>query len=321
LNTRFCRSFAILVLAPVTLSTLYADVTTRFKIETTMNPALQALAPGAMKEEGLAAPQETAFRLKGGKGFSSSMGITSIVDLTTKETTVLDVATMRYAKMTSEQFADEAARAMPEMPAGARAAIAAMKSSVSSARLTGRTAAIQGVEAEEREIIVTVEGPPIPNAPAGPSIRMVMTLWTAKASEATRVPAIRELKEYSLDSFATMNPLANIDKMLKQFPGLAGAIEPLMNEMHSRTPMLRMHVDLFMPAMVTILQRMAPGGNAPGAGLDDGTPLVQVNYELVELSTAPVPDSVFQIPEGYQEASPSELIQALLPKSKTPVQQ
>jgi hypothetical protein len=321
MNTRFCRSFAILVLAPVTISTLYADVTTRFKTETTMNPALQALAAGAMKEAGLAAPQETAFRLKGGKGFSSSMGITSIVDLTTKEMTVLDAATMRYAKMTSEQFVDEAARAMPQMPAGASAAIAAMKTSVSSTRLTGRTAVIQGVEVEEREMVVTVEGPPIPNAPAGPAIRMVMQLWTAKASEVTRVPAIRELTGYYLDSFATMNPIANIDKMLKQFPGLAGAIEPLMKEMHSRTPMLRMHIDLFMPAMIAIIQRMAAGGNSPGASLDESAPLVQVNYELVELSTAPVPDSVFQIPEGYREASPSELIRALLPKSKAPVQQ
>jgi hypothetical protein len=321
MNTRFCRSFAILVLAPVTISTLYADVTTRFKTETTMNPAVRALAPSAMKEEGLAAPQETAFRLKGGKGFSSSMGITSIVDLTTKDMTVLDGATMRYAKMTSEQFIDEAAQAMPQMPAGASAAIAAMKTSVSSPGLTGRTAVIQGVEAEEREVVVTVEGPPIPNAPEGPLIRMVMQLWTAKASEVTRVPAIRELSGYYLYSFATMNPIANIEKMMKQFPGLAGALEPLIREMHSGTPMLRMHVDLFMPSMIAMLQRMSPGGNGLGAGLDDRAPLVQVNHELVELSTAPVPESVFQIPEGYQESSPSELIRALLPKSKAPVQQ
>ncbi len=86
--------FAILLLASVTL---HADVTARYNTEMTMNPALQALAKGA----DLPAPQETALRLKGGKGFSSSMGITSIVDLTTKEITVLDAATMRYAKMPS----------------------------------------------------------------------------------------------------------------------------------------------------------------------------------------------------------------------------
>ena len=114
MNNRFYRSFAILVLASATLSTLHADVTTRYKTEMTMNPALQALAKGA----DLPAPQETSFRLKGGKGFSSSMGITSIVDLSTKEITVLDAATMGYAKMPSEQFVDQAARAMPEYRPG-----------------------------------------------------------------------------------------------------------------------------------------------------------------------------------------------------------
>jgi hypothetical protein len=318
MNPRLYRSFAILVLASAALSTLRADVTTRYETRMMMNPAIAALAAGAMKAADLGAPQETSLRLKGGKGFASSMGFTSIVDLSTKEITVLDAATTRYAKMTSEQFVDEAARAVPEVPASARAAIAAMKSSVSSTKLTGRTAVIQGVEAEEREIVVTVEDPAIPNAPAGPSIRMVMQLWNAKAGEITRVPAIRELNGYSLNSYATMNPIANIDRMMKQFPGFAGAFEPLMKEMHSGTTILRMHIDLFMPAMIAMLQRMPA---APGAGLDDKAPIVQVNYELVELSSAPVPDSVFQIPEGYQEAAPSELMQALLAKAKASAQQ
>jgi hypothetical protein len=241
------------------------------------------------------------------------MGFTSIVDLSTKEITVLDAATTRYAKMTSEQFADEAARAIPEMPASARAAIAAMKTSVLPAMLTGRTATIQGVEAEEREIVLTVDGPAIPNAPSGPAIRMVMQLWNAKAGEITRVPAIRELNGYALNSYATMNPIANIDRMMKQFPGLSGAIEPLMKEMHSGTSILRMHIELFMPALVAMLQH--------GAGLDASAPIVRVNYELVELSSAPVLDSVFQIPQAYQETSPSELMQALLRKGKAAAQQ
>lgn len=321
MDTRFYRSFAILVLASITLSLLRADVTTRYKTEITMNPALSALVAGAMKGADLAAPQETALRLKGGKGFSSSMGFVSIIDFPSKEITVLDAAGMRYAKMPLEQFVDEAARAMPELPATASAALAATKTSVSPARLTGRTAVIQDVEAEEREIVVSMEGPAIPNAPpADLSMRMVIELWTAKSSEVLRVPAIRELTGYSLYSYATMNPAASMDKMMKQLPGFASALGPLMKEMQNGTIMLRMHLDMFMPAMAAMLQRMAAGGNAAGAGPDDGAPFVEVNQELVELSTAPVPDSVFQIPEGYQQASPSELVQALLAKSKGALQ-
>jgi hypothetical protein len=320
MDTRFYRSFAILVLASISPSLLQADVTTRYKTEITMNFALSALAAGAMKGADLAAPQETALRLKGGKGFSSSMGFVSIIDFPSKEITVLDAAGMRYAKMTLDEFVAETARAMPEIPATASAALAATKTSVSPAKLTGRTAVIQDVEAEEREIVISMEGPAIPDAPAGLAMRLVMQLWTAKPSELLRVPAIRELKGYSLYSYATMNPAASIEKMMKQLPGFVSAFGPLMKEMQDGTTMLRMHVDMFMPGMAAMLQRMGAGGNAAGAGLEDGAPFVQVNQELVELSTAPVPDSVFQIPEGYQQASASELVQALLAKSKGALQ-
>ncbi|HTC33228.1 MAG TPA: hypothetical protein VK724_07645 [Bryobacteraceae bacterium] len=314
------RSFAILVLVLPTLSTLRADVTTRYKTEITLNPALSAMAAGAMKGTDLTAPQETALRLKNGKAFSSSSGFSSILDFPTKALIVLDPATMRYAKMTSEQFFDQAALTIPEMPATSRAAMASMKTSVSAARLTGRTALIQGVEAEEREIIISISGPDVPGAPAAVSMRMVMGLWTAKASEVLRVPAIRELAGYSLYAYATTNPLASIDKMMKQIPGFGSAFEPLMKEMQSGTPMLRLHIDIFMPAIAALLKSI-PAGNAPGAALDDTAPFLQLNQELMELSSASVPDSVFQIPEGYHEASPSELVQALLAKTKAPSQQ
>jgi len=315
MHTRSHRWFAILVLASAIVSTLHADVTTRYKTEVTINPALSAIAAGARKGADLAAPQETGLRLKNGKGFSSSLGISSIIDFPNKELTVLDPATQRYAKMTSEQFFDEASRAIPEMPASARDAMAAMKTSVSASRLTGRTATIQGVEAEEREIVISIEGPDVPGAPAALSMRMVMQLWNAKASEVLRVPAIRELTGYSLYAFATTNPVANIEKMMKQLPGFGSAFEPMMKEMQTGTPMLRMHMDMFMPGMAAMLKRMT------GAGLEDSAPFLQLNQELVELSTAPVPDSVFQIPEGYREAPPSELVQALLAKTKAASQQ
>ncbi len=315
------RSFAILVLALSTLSTVSADVTTRYKTEITINPAISAMVAGAMKGANLGDPQETALRLKNGKGFSSSSGFSSILDFPTKELIVLDPVGMRYAKMSSAQFVDEAAKAIPEMPAAARDAMSGMKTSVSPSRLTGRTATIQGVEAEEHEIVVSVSGPDIPSAPASVSIRIVMQLWNAKGSEVLRVPAIRELTGYSLYTFATTNPIASMEKMAKQIPGFGDIFQPIMEEMKTGTPILRMHMDMFMPAMAAMLKRMTAGGNAPGAAPDDNAPFLQLNQELVELSTAPVPDSVFQIPEGYQEASPSELVQALLAKTKAASQQ
>ena len=218
------RAFASALLVPLTLSVVYADVTVRYKMEVKMNPALPAgMAAGAMK----ALPQESVLRLKDGKGWSSAaLGYDSIVDFTTKEITLLDAAGKRYAKLTYDQFTEEMAAAMPEMPAQARGPMASMKTDVSPAKATGRTAIIQGVDAEEREMAVSVEGPAMPNVPPGPTVRMLMRFWTAKPSEVMRVPAIRELTGYSLWSYATMNPAAAMGKMMKRFPG-SDAFEPL----------------------------------------------------------------------------------------------
>ena len=300
------RTFASIFPLALTLSVAHADVTLRYKMEIKTNSALPAQIARVM-------PQETVLRLKGGKGFSSSMGFNSIIDFTTREITLLDTAGKRYAKMPYDQYGEEVARAMPEMPAAARAAMPSMKTDVSPARVTGRTAVIQGVEAEEREISVSVEGPAMPNMPPGPEVKLVIRLWSAKPGEVMRVPAIRELTGYSLWSYATMNPTAFMGKMMKQLPGLGSAFAPLLEEMQKGTAVLRVHMDMFMPGMAAMLKQM------PAA--DPDAPFMQMNQEVVELSTAPVPDSVFQIPEGYQEAAASELIKGLLAKSQAAAKQ
>jgi hypothetical protein len=311
-----CRFRALASIFPLalTLSVAHADVTIRYKMEIKTNSALPAQMARVM-------PQETVLRLKGGKGFSTSMGFNSIIDFTTKEITLLDTAGKRYAKLPYDQYGEEMSRAMPEMPAEARAAMPSMKTDVSPARVTGRTAVIQGVEAEEREIAVSVEGPAMPNMPSGPMVKLVIHLWSAKPGEVMRVPAIRELTGYSLWSYATMNPTAFMDKMMKQLPGLGGAFVPLMEEMQKGATVLRVHMDMFMPAMAAMLQRMPAGGNASGASSDPNEPFVQMNQEVAEISAAPVPDGVFQIPEGYQEAPASDLIKGLIAKSQAAAKQ
>jgi hypothetical protein len=319
-----CRFHLIasLFLIPLTLPVLHADVTLRYKMGFTMNPALSAQTAGAMKGMDSVLSQGSVVRLKGGKGFYTSMASDSIVDFTTQETTLLDPAGKRFAKLKSDQFAEETARAMPEMPAmpaAAGAAMASMKTEVSPAKLTGRTAVIQGVETEEREIVISIDGPTLPNMPPGPMIRMVMQLWSATPGEILRVPAIRELTGYSRWSYATMNPMDGIEKMMKHMPGVSGVVEPLMKEMQKGI-MLRMHMDMFMPAMAALLKQM-PAGNPFGASFDPPAPFMQMSLEAAELSSDPVPDSVFEIPEGYRAAPASDLVQAMFAKSRAAVKQ
>lgn len=301
------RLFPILLVLPV----LHADVTLRYKTEIKMNPTLPAAMTAAMGGADSVIPQDRVLRLKDGKGFSTAAGYNSITDFTTQEITILDNATSRYAKLKASQLSGALAGAAPKLPAEALAAMASMKTDVSPARLTGRTAAIQGVETEEREVIISIATPALPNISSGPMIRMVLQMWTAKPGEVLRVPAIRELTGYSLWSWATMNPTSGMEGMMKQMLGFADFIEPLMTEMQKGTTVMRTHMDMFMPAMAGMLKQL-PGG----AGFDPDTPLMQMNQEAVELSTAPVPVSVFQIPEGFHEADASDVIQGVFARKQ-----
>jgi hypothetical protein len=289
---------------------LHADVTLRFKTETKMNPNLPAAMSAGI---GAAMQQEIVLQLKGGKGYSTAAGFNSITDFTTQEITLLDSAGGRYAKLKADQLGGAMAGAMPKIPAEASAMMASMKTDVSPAKLTGRTAVIQGVETEEREIVISIGGPSIPNMPAGPLVRMVMQIWTAKSGESLRVPAIRELDGYKLFAYATMSPTAGMEGMMKLVPGLSDTFMPLMKEMQKGTTILRTHVEMFMPMMAAMMGGM-PGAKPGGASLDPDAPLMQMNTEAVELSSAQLPDSIFQIPEGYREAPASDLVKGMFAK-------
>jgi len=50
-------------------------------------------------------------------------------------------------------------------------------------------------------------------------------------------------------------------------------------------------------------------------GFDPDTALAQVTQELAEISTASIPDSVFQVPEGYRSVPAVEIIKDMLAKT------
>jgi hypothetical protein len=159
------RAFACVFLIPLTLPALHADVTLRYKTEIKMNPTLPAQMTAAMGGADAIIPQDRVLQLKAGRGFSTAPGYNSITDFTTQEITLLDATTSRYAKLKASQLAGVLTSAAPKMPAEALAAMASLKTDVSPAKVTGRTALIQGVETEEREIVISISGPAVPNMP------------------------------------------------------------------------------------------------------------------------------------------------------------
>ncbi|HEX4275478.1 MAG TPA: hypothetical protein VHZ74_09005 [Bryobacteraceae bacterium] len=309
------RRLTPLLLLPFTLSILSADVTLRYKTEMVMNVPL-AGAAAASSALNNALPHEVTLLEKDGKALSTFNAYNAITDFNTQQVVLLDNAGKRYAKADPAKLAAGMAAAMPQMPAAASALLGSMKMTASAPRATGRTAVIQGVEAEEQEVVLTIDGPPIPGMPAGPMVREVLQIWLAKQSEILRVPAIRELTGYQLSSLATTNPVAAIGAILKQLPGAADLAEVL--KTIQQGVMLRMHLAMYMPSMAQILRRM-PAGTSPGAAaFGPEAPLMQMNQEAVEISSASIPASSFAIPEGFQEVPAADLIKTLLPATPAP---
>ncbi len=266
---------ALVLAALLAIPGLYADVTLRYKTEVKLNP------------EAVDTATETLLQFKNGKGFTSQGALTSIYDSGKGEIALLDREGKRYATLPNAQFQQEITAAMPQMPKEARAVLDSMKTHAES-KATGRTATIQGIEAEEREITMTMEAGPMPNlpAPAGPMMRMVIHCWTAKAGEVMRNAAIREIAGYTR---AAMSLAVGVCPMRAQF-------------------------DLFMP-MIGAMMKQAPPGRSPfGPNFDPDAAFIQMSQEVAELSNGPVPDSVFEIPKDYQAASVAEIMKDIVQK-------
>jgi len=313
MSPRIRSSFTSLIwLTLAGLPALHADVTLRYKSEITINPNLPPqFAQQIQQAVGSNFPPDQTLRLKDNRIFNEFGKLSSIFDFSKGEITLLDPTGKRFAIVPADRYGDEMAAAVSGITGQAKAAMPGMTAHTES-RVTGRTATIQGVAAEEREITFTVEGPPMPNMPAGPMQKLVIHMWTAKAGEAERVPAIGELAKHDLMQLAGVDPFATVAKMLEQMPGMKDALATMMKEMHAAAShvSLRMETEVFVP-MLSALMKQAGGAS------DADTALVHATLEVSEISTAPVPDSAFQVPEGYQSAPAADLLKDML-RPKTP---
>jgi hypothetical protein len=305
----------LLTIGLLAAASMCADVTLRYKTAFKLNPSL----PPQMTEQvtkGMAdsMPAELVIQLKEGKGASSFGKLRSVTDFMKQRMTLIDPEKKRLVTISVEQLTDELTKAIAELPAQSRDAAAAMKSTAES-RITGRTETILGIEAEEREVTISLEGPALPNMAPGPMFKMAIEFWTAKAGEVLRVPALREITGYNLWANATMNPAGAVEKMLKQMPGMGEGLGKIMKEMESaKATMLRSNFRMWMPALAAMMKQMPPDKNPLGDKFDADAPFMEMTQEVSELSSATVAESVFAIPEGYQETSAAEMVRAMMPK-------
>jgi len=221
------------------------------------------------------------------------------------EITLLNPATKQFATVPAAGYMEKVLALEP--PQLAQAVLQNLKFDVQTKK-TGETAVIQGVQTEDNLVIVTMEMPNPTGAPIG--LRMEMHEWLALADELTRVPALNQMAGCSTSLGASADPGVMIERILGPLGGASGLSDALKQLATGRGKLvLKIQIEIFAPAILAIMQTQRAAGLPPNADLN--APLIDLNFNVAELSADPLPDAMFQAPEGYQAAPLEDLLKTM----------
>ncbi len=237
------------------------------------------------------ADSSTAIYMKGNKGVNVGNGQTTIADFAKQEITIIDNDHRKFATIPAADYSSKISESMPQMGAASQM-MNSMQTTCDSAK-SGRTEVIQGVQAEEREQTCSIEmklpgsNPQTAAAMARIGMKIVTHIWTASPGERPRVPALWQLSGYELWQKYFMNPAAAMGKAM-------GGMAPMMEDLQKEnSAILRLNMEMFVT----------------GAA---GVPMMKMKQEVVELSTAPLDDSLFQIPADCTATPFGDLMNGVL---------
>ena len=307
------------LLAVLVPPALRADVTARYTYEVKVASPLLAQAQQTIR-------LAHVIRVKGNRAYWLQGSVARIVDLSTGEVTLVDPESQSFATLPVKQYVEmfeSAFKALRNSPANVK--VPASVKVRSEFRVTDRTEVIQGVQTQEREFTVYQEMPPPGGAGAGTSSRMLMRFWVAKPEEILRVPGLRELAGFDLWRSYFMNPKG---MFLGGSRDLEAAFEPLDRD---KPLALREYIATYLPSIAEGIERAWKEGTAEwkeewkewvaeerkrsaklAGDFDPNAPISEVTVELTELSSTPVDDAVFRVPEGYKAASADDLMRKLV---------
>jgi hypothetical protein len=313
------RPFTILILAFSAATPLSGDVTIRSHNEIKFGAVMPAPI-GERTRNGTesALPESTVRYRRGGREYLQSGKFACLMDFAKQEITIIDAGHKRFATVTMKDYAGRLAAAMPAMPPEYRAAQESAKTALSS-RKTGRADVMQGVEVEETELTVSLDLPvPAGQTQTGPLLKVTMQVWMAKPAEVLRVAAVRELTAGAVSNpgFSHWIDPANIlATIFSAMPGLGDGMSRMFQEIEkSKSVVFKSHLEASMPGMVSRLRQMQKEqGMALPDGVDPNAPFSVVDSEVVELSTAPVDDTLFQLPADYHAAPFEEVVKSVTP--------
>jgi hypothetical protein len=315
------RPLAILLLATSAAPALWSDVTLRSRNTMRFGAAM----PGPVAERTRngtesALPDTTVRYRKGSREFLKSGKFACLMDFDKQTITILDAEQKRFVTVAMKDYVDKVEGALPALPPEYRTAQEAAKTTLST-RKTGRTDVMQGVPVEETEMVVSVDLP-VPQADgemrSQTLVKMTMQVWMAKSVKVSRLPAVRELAAHSWQDARfsqSIDPTNILAMTFGAMPGLGEGLSRMFQEVEkSGSVVLKTHLEASMPMAASFLQQMRKEQeNSLRDGLDPNAPFGVVDCEVVEVSTSPVDDAVFQLPADYTAAAFEDVIKSVAP--------
>jgi hypothetical protein len=292
-------------------SMLSADVTVVSKSDF---QSLQPL-PLGLSDQGFKPAQGLSpglVRIKGTKCASSAGALTTITDLLTQEITLIDSTKRIFATIPMSEYPDKLAAAIASPTAAASSKV--KMSAKTSLRRTGRTDTILGIQVEEREIILSVETEILAGGPqSGPLFKFVLLVWTAKPEEMSSNPALRELGAFSAVGNHFANPIEMLQKVVSTLTGTAEGMAAVVEEMgRVNSSVLRTEMEMYMPGLGAMAEKLAmQREQRVTGGFDPNAPFMRTTLRVIEISTAPLEDAMFQVPTEFVAAPAEELMKSL----------
>jgi hypothetical protein len=295
-----------------------ADLTLRHKMEIKFASFLpQEAQAQARQQAGTALPNEMVVRIKGDKTYTNSGPLFAITDYGRNEITLVNPKTKQYAMVPLAEYPDRIAASQKPLafPPEGQAMLQSLRFDVETKK-TGQVGLVQGIQAEESVVTLAMQ---MPAAGAASAMRLEMRYWIAQPGEIRRVPALKELADYAERTRRAMDPSEMLQKVFSQMPGFGEQLRASIQELQKASSglVLKLHTAIYVPAMAQALQ-LAPQG---AAGVDPSAALAEFQMDLADISTAPLPDSIFAVPAGYQPVPFEELVKAMIQAPPQPVVQ
>jgi hypothetical protein len=296
------------------LPAIHADVTIHSQTTITTSAILPPEAVAQLKK---AAGQPMTMMVKGNKGYVAAGDFISITDLASQTSTYMNAGNKTFATVGLNEY-DQTKVISELMPAQSRD-LSNMASNIEmkvESKKTGRTEKMHGILAEERQIVMTMSmKAATAQENAGQLMRMVIELWSPAQGEAARVPALGELERFTALSRTALDPAAILQQVMAPFAGMAHGYDALAKELLEKGSVtLRMRMSMYVPALTGTASALAQSGRQVPAGFDPDGPTSQITQEMIDISTAAVDESAFNVPAAYKQSTVAEIMKARFPQ-------